>query len=244
MNDIVTQLTSEFMSRLKARTVLVQAEKVRKTYRKGGDEIAAVGDITLEIKKGEILIIMGPSGAGKSTLMNILGGLDRPSGGRVLLDGVDLYSITDTERARIRNKRIGFVFQFYHLLPEFTVLENTMFPALIKRDKAKSKKTIEAEATALLEKVGLANRITHKPDELSGGEAQRVAIARALINDPDVVFCDEPTGNLDSGTSRGICELIHRLNKEKMLTFVIVTHEPSLSEKATKVLHIKDGKLR
>ena len=229
-----------------AGKVLLKAEDLHKSYKKGTEEIRAVNGINLEVKKGEILVIVGQSGAGKSTLLHVLGGLHRPTEGAVFLDGTDLYRVSDSRRARIRNERIGFIFQLYHLLPEFTVLENTLLPALMRRGTSMLGTGPIGEkdrAKEILERVGLKNRMGHKPNELSGGEAQRVAIARALINEPDIVFCDEPTGNLDSKTSDEICSLIHRLNKTRGLTFVIVTHEPSLAEKATRVLHIRDGKL-
>ena len=244
MSDVVTQFTNELIGRLKPRPVLLQAENIEKIYKKGEKEIRAIGGISLEVRKGEILIIIGPSGAGKSTLLHVLGGLNSSRSGKVLIDGVDLYGISDVKRARIRNEKIGFVFQFYHLLPEFTVLENTMLPALMQQAGKETKKSIAQKARTLLEAVGLSERINHKPDELSGGEAQRVAIARALINEPAIVFCDEPTGNLDSKTSQEICMLIHKLSREKKISFVIVTHESSLAEKATKVLRIRDGKLQ
>lgn len=215
---------------------MLKAKDLHKVYREGPKEVYAVRGVSLEVKKGEILVIIGPSGAGKSTLLHLLGGLDKPSAGKVFLDGVDLYGIKDNERCRIRNRRVGFVFQFYHLLPEFTVLENVMLPAII-RGKARS----AGKAKVLLETVGLSHRLAHKPAQLSGGEAQRVAIARALINDPDIVFCDEPTGNLDSKMSQDLCGLIQRLSREKNQTFVVVTHEPFFAEKADRILRIKDG---
>jgi len=251
MSNLVTQLASWQDNLLNRKigklgtqqAVLLKAEKLHKIYKKAGQDIHAVRDVSLEIKKGEILVIIGPSGAGKSTLLHLLGGLDEPTTGSVHLDGIDLYKIRDNKRAWIRNKKIGFVFQFYHLLPEFTVVENTILPAIMRQKKREDKKEILNKAKDVLEKVGLADRLTHKPNELSGGEAQRVAIARALINEPAIVFCDEPTGNLDSTTSNEICSLIHKLNDQKHVSFVIVTHEPSLTKKADKVLHIKDGKL-
>lgn len=251
MSNLVTQLASwqdnllnRKIGKLGAQqTVLLKAKKLNKVYKKAGQDIHAVRDVSLEIKKGEIMVIIGPSGAGKSTLLHLLGGLDEPTTGSVYLDGTDLYKIRDNKRAWIRNKKIGFVFQFYHLLPEFTVLENTILPAVMRQKKREDKKEILNKAKDVLEKVGLADRLTHKPNELSGGEAQRVAIARALINEPAIVFCDEPTGNLDSTTSNEICNLIHKLNNQKHVSFVIVTHEQSLTKKADKVFHIKDGEL-
>jgi len=214
---------------------------LHRIYEDGPKSVHAVRGINLEVYKGEILVIIGPSGAGKSTLLHLLGGLDMPSEGSVLLDGIDLYRISDNTRARIRNERIGFVFQLYHLLPGFTALENVMLPAMIGGRKIRLKE--QHRAKELLENVGLKERIYHKPMQLSGGEAQRVAIARSLMNNPEIVLCDEPTGNLDSEMSAELCNLICRLSKENNQTFVLVTHEPSLAQKADRILHIKDGML-
>jgi len=222
---------------------MLKAHDLHKVYREGQKEIYAVRGISLEVKKGEILVIVGPSGAGKSTLLHLLGGLDKPDRGSIFLDGIDLYAIRDDARSRLRNKRIGFVFQFYHLLPEFTALENVLLPTMIRGERGRAVIQSRERAEELLDKVGLRERLDHKPPQLSGGEAQRVAIARALINNPDIVFCDEPTGNLDSKMSAGLCGLIWKLNQENRQTFVIVTHEPSLAERANRILRIKDGML-
>jgi len=221
---------------------MLEARDLHKVYREGAREVYAVRGANLTIQRGEILAIVGPSGAGKSTLLHLLGGLDKPSSGSVTLDGKDIYKITDKARSRIRNERVGFVFQFYHLLPELTALENVMLPALVKRG-SRGAKEIRARAEELLDIVELGERVTHKPSQLSGGEAQRVAIARALVNDPDMVFCDEPTGNLDSRMSGDIRGLIARLRSAKKQTFVIVTHEEPLAKEADRVLFIKDGKV-
>lgn len=242
MSNVVTYLVNELMGGFKKRPALLRAEGLSRAYKKGRDNVYAISGISLAVTKGEILVIAGPSGAGKSTLLHLLGGLDTPTQGKVFLDGHDIYSIRDSKRARLRNEKIGFVFQFYHLLPEFSVLENTMLPALMQRKRQK-RKDIMSRAEELLSRVGLADRIHFKPNELSGGEAQRVAIARALINEPEIVLCDEPTGNLDSKTASEIYSLIHSLNKTKRTTFVIATHEESLTKTATRVVHLKDGKI-
>lgn len=213
------------------------ARDIRKTYETNGKEVNAVGGISIQLRKGRSVSIVGPSGAGKSTLMHILGGLDKPTSGNVILDGVDIYGLPDKARASIRNKRIGFVFQFYHLLNEFTALENVMMPGLIK-GQGVSEKAIKA-----LELVGLADRMKHKPGELSGGESQRVAIARAIINEPEILLCDEPTGNLDSKTSESVYELLFGLKSRIGLTLVIVTHDERLPGKTDDIIRLKDGKV-
>jgi ABC-type lipoprotein export system ATPase subunit len=217
---------------------MLKAYDLHKVYREGPRDVYALRGVDIEVKKGEILTIVGPSGAGKSTLLHLLGGLDSPTKGKVLLGGIDLYKLRDTARCRVRNQKVGFVFQFYHLLPELTSLENVMLPMMISHARQADGRE---RAVKLLESVGLKERLHHKPSQLSGGEAQRVAIARALINSPEIVFCDEPTGNLDSERSRDLCSLIWRLSRENGKTFVVVTHEPSLAERADRILHIRDG---
>jgi len=217
---------------------MLKARDLHKFYKEDSKEVHALKGVNLEVEKGEILSIVGPSGAGKSTLLHLLGGLDMPTRGTVFLDGTDLYKISDNARCRIRNRKVGFVFQFYHLLPEFTALENVMMPAMINgSNKLKAKE----RARSLLETVGLSHRMEHRPAELSGGEAQRVAIARSLMNHPDIVFCDEPTGNLDSEMSEDVCNLILTLSRKDRQTFVIATHQEDLAKRADRVLHIKDG---
>jgi lipoprotein-releasing system ATP-binding protein len=219
---------------------MVEARNLHKIYNNGTKELHVLKGIDLRVEKGHIVSIFGPSGAGKSTLLHLLGGLDRPTEGKVYLDGVDLYNISDEGRAKIRNERIGFVFQFYHLLPEFSALENVFLPGLIS---GKKKKDLVKRAEQLLENVGLKDRIKHKPNQLSGGEQQRVAIARALMNEPELLFCDEPTGNLDSETGRQICELLWLLNDQRKKTFIIVTHEEIIAKEADKIIHIYDGRI-
>ena len=217
---------------------LLLAHNLHKSYDSGGKTLHVLKGISLKVIKGKVLAIVGPSGAGKSTLLHILGGLDSSILGSVFLNGVDIYKLRDRQRAKLRNRQIGFVFQFYHLLAEFTALENVILPAAIKKVPIAKQK-----ACQLLEKVGLGHRINHLPSQLSGGERQRVAIARALINEPAIVFCDEPTGNLDSKTGGLIYDIIWRLNKEKKQTFVIVTHEERVVKRADEVCRIKDGEL-
>ena len=220
---------------------LLEAHALHKVYRNGEAELRVLKGIDLTIEKGRIISIVGPSGAGKSTLLHLLGGLDTPTSGEVILKGMDLYKLDDDKRAKVRNEMLGFVFQFYHLLPEFTALENVVLPILIK---GTPKKGASDYAKKLLQDVGLGERLNHKPSELSGGEHQRVAIARALVNEPEIVFCDEPTGNLDSKTGGEIQELLWRLNKEKGETLIIVTHDEKIARYADRIIHIEDGVLR
>ena len=222
--------------------MILSARNIHKKYQQGSSALHILKGVDLDIHEGDVLALVGPSGAGKSTLLHILGGLDRPNEGDVLLDGKNVYTVSDAERSRIRNLQVGFVFQFYHLLPEFTALENVALPALITNGTGKSQ-AATLRARELLEKVGLKDRVTHRPQELSGGEQQRVAIARALINKPKIVFCDEPTGNLDSKSGEAIIELLLDLNKIERQTLVIMTHDEKIAARSSKVIHIKDGKL-
>ncbi len=218
----------------------ITAEGLTKTYALGNVELEVLKRIDLDIRPGEVVAIHGPSGAGKSTLLHILGTLDRPTSGTVSYGETGVSSLSDKKLAGLRNERIGFIFQFYHLLPEFTALENVVLPAMVS---GKRLKDARRNARRLLALVGLGDREAHKPDALSGGEQQRVAIARALTNEPEVVFADEPTGNLDENNSREIYRLINRLNEEYGTTFVIVTHEPSLANTADRSLRMVDGRI-
>ena len=214
---------------------MLRAVDIHKIYKDGKRELHVLKGISLELKKDEVVAIVGPSGAGKSTLLHILGGIDKPSSGKVFLDTSDFYNMDDARRARFRNQKIGFVFQFYHLLPEFTALENVMLPAMINKrttnhDRRPKEVPSEVEgrttknrAEVLLEGVGLAKRMHHRPSELSGGEQQRVAIARALINNPKMLLCDEPTGNLDSEMGTEILNILFSLNKKNITAIIIVT---------------------
>jgi lipoprotein-releasing system ATP-binding protein len=202
--------------------------------------LRVLNDIDLDIRTGEMLAIVGASGAGKSTLLHILGGLDRPTSGRVFYRDVDVFGLDSDRLARFRNEHVGFVFQFHHLLPEFSALENVMLPALIRgAERAAAAET----ASKVLADVGLGDRVHHRPGELSGGEQQRVAVARALVLSPDAVLADEPTGNLDTHTGEAVHELLQKINKERGITFVIVTHNERLAIRADRVLRMADGKL-
>jgi lipoprotein-releasing system ATP-binding protein len=220
---------------------LLTARAIRKVYNQAIKPLEVLKGINLDIKLGEILAIVGPSGAGKSTLLHILGGLDTPSEGEVFFSGKDIYKFSDRQRSSFRNKNVGFVFQFYHLLPEFSAIENVFMPAVIMHNDGSK---LRDRAKEILGKLGLAERLNHFPAQLSGGEMQRVAIARALVNEPDVLFCDEPTGNLDSASGEQIKKLLWKINKENRLTIVIVTHDEKLVADADRVLHIRDGLIK
>lgn len=223
---------------------MLEAKNIHKVYKNGKKELRVLKGIDIKIEKGRFVAIVGPSGAGKSTLLHILGGLDKPTEGKVLLEEQDIYELNDSAISEMRNKRIGFVFQFYHLLSEFTVLENVLMPALIKSQATGHRSQVKEKAENLLQEVGLQEKIQHFPNQLSGGEAQRTAIARGLINEPDVLLCDEPTGNLDSATGNDIISLIKKMNLEKLMTVIMVTHNVELAKSADKVYHLRDGIVR
>ncbi len=214
---------------------------IHKHYDHPAGKVHVLKGIDLLVKSGEVVAIVGPSGAGKSTLLHIMGGLDRPAQGQVQFEEEDLYRLNEKKRGQIRNLKFGFIFQFYHLLPEFTALENVILPAII--DKNANFDAVKTKGILLLDKVGLSKRSEHKPHELSGGEQQRVAIARALINEPKVIFCDEPTGNLDSESGNGVIDLLMDLNKNNKQTLVIVTHDESIAKRSHRVIPMRDGKL-
>ncbi len=220
---------------------MLEARDIHKVYNNGKKALPVLKGVHLAIAKGEFIAIVGPSGAGKSTLLHILGGLDTPSEGKVIFQGDDLYSLSDIAISKIRNTRIGFVFQFYHLLSEFTLLENALMPLLINRQRQFKEQELRKFALKLLAQVGLDNRAAHFPNQLSGGEKQRAAIVRGLINRPGLLLCDEPTGNLDTETGEEIISLLKKINLENQMTVVLVTHNLELAKVADKVYHLKDG---
>ncbi|HPO12367.1 MAG TPA: ABC transporter ATP-binding protein [Candidatus Hydrogenedentes bacterium] len=218
---------------------VIECRNLQKTYHDGTRELRILSGVDLRVAEGEILAISGPSGVGKSTLLHIMGTLDQPTGGELLIRGKALSKMGWGAINEVRNKEIGFVFQFYHLLPEFSALENVMMPALCR---GATRSACRARAEELLNKVGLSERMTHKPGQLSGGEQQRAAIARALFNKPGVVLTDEPTGNLDETTGASIVELLFDLNQKDGLTLVIVTHDEQLAARAHRWVHLHAGK--
>ncbi len=220
--------------------IFLRVRGLRKSFALGGERLEVLKGIDLDVARGEFVAVVGPSGAGKSTLLHLLGALERPSAGEIFYGEVALAAFSEESLARFRNHTVGFVFQFHHLLPEFTALENVMLPLLIGRRSAAEAR---GQAAAILQAVGLAERLRHTPTELSGGEQQRVAIARALAPGPAVLLADEPTGNLDSKTGEGVFELLRQLNRERELTVIMVTHNEALSRRADRVVHMEDGRL-
>ncbi len=218
--------------------MLLQIQNLKKSYFLDNREIQVLKGLNWNLEAGEMCSIIGPSGVGKSTLLHIIGSLDSPSDGTVLFDGVDIFELKNHERDQVRNNKIGFVFQFHHLLPELTAIENVMLPALINRTH---REIAREKAEKRLQQVGLKERLLHKPGELSGGEQQRVALARALVMDPILLLADEPTGNLDENTSMAIHDLMFQLNEELNVTCVVVTHQTSFAKKMKKTVLLKDG---
>lgn len=220
--------------------LVLRSEGLQRTFSQGNLRVEVLRSIDLSVRKGERIAIVGASGSGKSTLLHCLGGLDRPNAGRVELMGTEILSLGEKERGQLRNRNLGFVYQFHHLLAEFTALENVAMPLLIgNRSVAEASEL----ASSMLERVGLANRIQHKPSELSGGERQRAALARALVHCPDCVLADEPTGNLDRHAAEQVYELMLDLNREQGTSFVVVTHDPDLAARMDHTLHLVDGYL-
>jgi lipoprotein-releasing system ATP-binding protein len=225
---------------------LLETVDLHKAFRVGAETLWVLKGVSIAVARGEILAVLGASGAGKSTLLHILGALDSPTKGEVLLEGKSISALSERESARLRNETFGFVFQFYHLLPELTALENVMLPTMVSlsvREWRRKKESFRERTTDLLGKVGLADRLRHRPSQLSGGERQRVAIARALVNSPDILLCDEPTGNLDSASGKGIRELLWNLRTEEGLTIVLVTHDERLAAEADRIELITDGSI-
>lgn len=218
---------------------MIQLENIHKVYQTRSIETLALDNVNLEVKAGEFISIMGPSGCGKSTLLNIMGLLDKPNEGVVKLDGEAINGHSDKQLARIRNEKLGFIFQSFHLINSLSVLDNVEIPLLYRKVSAKSRR---ARAKEVLEQVGLSHRMHHFPRELSGGQAQRVAIARALAGNPQVLLADEPTGNLDSKMGSEILELLHTINKESNTTIVMVTHDKQMAEKTERIIHLFDGR--
>jgi lipoprotein-releasing system ATP-binding protein len=219
---------------------------LEKAYSKGKSRVPVLRGVELSIDRGEFVAIVGASGSGKSTLLHVLGLLDEPDAGEVRLDGERIDDQGDRRRDTLRNETFGFIFQFYHLLPELTALENVMMPRLIRHglwSYLRHRRQVRREATALLERVGLGHRLSHHPSELSGGEMQRAAIARALAGNPAIILADEPTGNLDAGSGHGVIELLRDLNRERGLTMMMVTHDAQIAQQADRVVRLAEGRI-
>jgi lipoprotein-releasing system ATP-binding protein len=225
---------------------ILSARGIRKSYPIGDRRLEVLHGVNLDLARGELLCLMGSSGAGKSTLLHVLGMLDRPSEGEVWIDGLSVWDLSIAERAAVRNTKVGFVFQFYHLLPELNAVENVLLPAMIKQSSGafrRQRKEHEERARSALIKFGLGERLTHRPGQLSGGERQRVAIARALFLDPPIVIADEPTGNLDTGTGEKVLDLLFREQAERNLSLLLVTHDERVARRCERVVYMDDGQI-
>jgi len=227
-------------------SIHLSATGLSKSYRKGRSPVPVLHGVDLDVEPGEFVAIIGASGSGKSTLLHVLGLLDTPDAGAVMLDGKRIDNLPERRRDDLRNRTFGFVFQFYHLLPELSALENVLTPQLIRHGLVSylgRRGQLRADAAAILERVGLGHRLKHKPNELSGGEMQRTAIARALAGDPAILLADEPTGNLDAEAGRGIIELLRDLNRERGLTMMMVTHDQSIAQQADRIVRLAEGRV-
>jgi lipoprotein-releasing system ATP-binding protein len=224
----------------------LSAVGLTKSYRKGKNVVPVLGGVDFEVEHGELVAIVGSSGSGKSTLLHVLGLLDAPDSGMVQLEGVRIDDRPDRKREEMRNRTFGFIFQFYHLLPELSALENVMTPLMIRHglwSYMSRRRKLRAEATALLERVGLGHRLDHLPTELSGGEMQRAAIARALAGGPEILLADEPTGNLDAATGQGVLDLLRDLNRDRDLTMILVTHDTQIAQQADRTVRLAEGRI-
>ncbi len=219
---------------------VIRVEDLRKIYQMGTNQVHALRGVSMQVRRGEIIAVMGPSGSGKSTLMNIIGCLDQPTSGHYWLDGEDVSRMSEDQLAAVRNRRVGFVFQSFNLLPRTTALDNVQLPLIYAGTSLKQRREV---ARGVLEAVGLGARIDHMPNELSGGQQQRVAIARALVNRPSLILADEPTGNLDSKSGEEVMAILQNLNREQRITIILVSHDPRISHYAERVLHLFDGQI-
>ncbi len=219
---------------------MIEVKNIKRFYKLGEEVVKAVNDVSFTIEEGKFVALLGPSGSGKSTIMHLLGGLEDPEEGEIIVDGENIANFNDKEQSAFRNKKIGFIFQTFNLQPSLTALENVELPLKFSGIKAKERKEMAMHA---LEDVGLKKRVKHKPGELSGGERQRVSIARAIVNNPRILLADEPTGNLDSKTGKDIMELIKKINEEKMNTVILVTHDREYAKYAEETIYLKDGKI-